>query len=170
MKPAMNRSVAAALLACLLAFDPTLVVAAGAPTARETGGPAETPTLRRVTTVAGSVNGARGGSVSNGIWALTIPAGAFSGTAEISISVPELNAYTCDLQITGAANSFRIPVRLVANTSSRPEDPSALTIYWYNPQSSTWVDQNAVGDSSRRTVAASLSHFSTYRLGAKAGW
>jgi len=165
-----NRRVATTLVLCLLAFDPSLTLAAGAPTTKPAPNSSDTSTFRRVTTVTGSVNGARGGSVSNGIWALAIPAGAFSGTAEISISVPALNPYTCDLQITGAPNSFRVPVRLAANASARPEDPSALTIYWYNPQTATWVDQSAAGDASRRTVTASLSHFSTYKLSAKAGW
>jgi len=166
-----NRSVATALFLCLLSLAPTPALAAGPPATKDApSSSSEISTFRRATTVTGSVNGARGGSVSNGIWALTFPAGAFSGTAEISISVPDLNPYTCDLQITGAPNSFRIPVRLAANTSTRPEDPSALAIYWYNPQTLAWVDQSAAGDSSGRTVTAGLSHFSTYKLGAKAGW
>ncbi len=166
-----NRRVATALLLCSLVIDPTLTLAAGVPTPNEAaGGTSPTSTFRRTTIVTGSVNGARGGSVSNGIWALTIPAGAFSGSAEISISVPDLNPYTCDLQITGAPNSFRLPVRLAANTAGRPEDPSALTIYWYNPQTLVWIDQSGAADSPNKTVTAALSHFSTYKLGAKAGW
>ena len=160
-----KRWIATGLMLGLVLAHPLLAKAA-APSAP--GRP--TPPTPHATVVTGSVNGARGGRVTNGIWTVNIPSGAFSGTADISVSVPDLNPYTCDLQITGAPNSFRIPVRLVANTAGRPEDPSTLTIFWYNPQTFAWIDQGAAGDPATRTVAASLSHFSTYKLAQKAGW
>jgi hypothetical protein len=71
-----------------------------------------------------------------------------------------------------SANGFLVPVLLVANCSDLDTKLLSLqTIWWWNPGAQRWeavlgVQINLLG----RTLTAPLWHFSTYKVGGKAGW
>lgn len=122
--------------------------------------------LSHVWTVAGDL----GGTLHYGRWTILVPAGAFSGSGTVTLTVSERNVYLCDLNIQPAnLNGFRHPVQLVFSTQGLPVDPSTMTIYWYDSVAKQWVDVHGTGDSRRLVVTVNLQHFSTYRAG-KAGW
>jgi len=117
------------------------------------------------------VNGAVGGVLSRGMWTAQIPAGAFSGTATLSLSTQAATPNVCQLGISPAdKNAFAKPVVLTAKIPLTMAASSAQ-IQWYNPQTQAW---EAVPGSSvnalARTVSAPLWHFSTYRVDGRNGW
>ena len=114
------------------------------------------------------VNGSRGASLQCGRFSLSVPAGAFSGTGTVTMTLTDNTLAVVDLEISPASlNQFGRPVRLTYNTSGLSPAGGRYTIYWYNPATGTWVDLNAKTD--RTTASVSLQHFSKYRAG-KAGW
>lgn len=124
-----------------------------------------------VATSTAEIDGALGGTVKCGRWSVVVPAGAFEGVGTVSIAVPDRNGLACDLDIKpGSLNKFLLPVSLVVSTAGLDVDPTTLTIYYYDPATGKWFDQQATGDSGKQTVTASLLHFSFYALGGKAGW
>jgi len=118
-----------------------------------------------------NVDGGRGGMVRVGRFSVKIPAGAFSGAATVTMSMPDSNVMICDLSITpSSANKFRYPAQLTADfSSSAMTDVSTLTTYWYDPTRITWVNLSARSRISGSTVTTALEHFSKYGSG-KAGW
>lgn len=117
-----------------------------------------------------------GGSLSNGRWRLDVPAGAFDGAADISMSLLDRTGTRCELEITPAEkNNFDKPVRLTIDCSGVPvEQLKTFVIFRYDPAKNTWnpVAGSKV-DLKRKTVSAPLYHFSTYavaRSDGKAGW
>src|SRR5262245_61680434 len=60
-----------------------------------------------------NVVGEVGAQLSNGRWSVSVPSGAVSGEANVSISVENLLSSTCDLEILPASkNQFAKPVML----------------------------------------------------------
>ena len=118
-----------------------------------------------------NMDGSRGGMVRVGRFTVKLPAGAFSGTATVTLSMPDSNVMICDLSITpSSANKFRYPAQLTADfSSSGITDVSTLTTYWYDPARITWVNLSAKSRISGSTVTTALEHFSKYGSG-KAGW
>jgi hypothetical protein len=117
------------------------------------------------------VDGSQGGMVRAGRFSVRLPAGAFSGTAIVTLSMPDSTVMICDLSISpSSANKFRYPALLTADlSSSRLTDASTFTTYWYNPTRLTWVSLYAKSSTSGSTITTALDHFSTYGSG-KAGW
>jgi hypothetical protein len=128
--------------------------------------------LVRVLNVVGSV----GGSLTNGRWRVDVPAGAFEGSATVSIGVESLASPSCDLEIAPLSkNNFAKPVMLTANCSSVPDVLLRnYVILWWNPAARRWVEvSGSKVDLTRKTVSAPLQHFSKYAVGpkgGKAGW
>ena len=118
-----------------------------------------------------TVDGTRGGLVRAGRFSVKIPPGAFSGTASVTVSMPDSTVMICDLAISPAsANRFKIPAQLTADfSSSSITDVSTLTTYWYDPTRVTWVSLSAKSRISGSAVTTALEHFSKYGSG-KAGW
>jgi hypothetical protein len=117
------------------------------------------------------VNGAVGALVSRGTWTVQIPAGAFEGTATVTMTTTSSNPNVCEFQISPATkNGFAKPAVL---TSRIPLGMSVSTacIEWYNPQTGTWdpVPGSAV-NAQTRTVSAPVWHFSQYRVDGRSGW
>ena len=117
------------------------------------------------------VDGSRGGVVRAGRFGVKIPPGAFSGLANVTLSMPDSTVMICDLSIAPqTANNFKNPAQLAADfSSSGITDVSTLTTYWYDPTRLTWVNLSAKSRISGSTVTTALDHFSTYAAG-KAGW
>jgi hypothetical protein len=119
--------------------------------------------------------GSLGGSLSNGRWQISVPAGAVSGDATITLSLTNLLSDHCQLGITPAdKNHFSQPATLTVDCSSVPlSELSSWVIYWYDPATGQWVPVSGSRvDLTKRTVSAPLYHFSQYGAGpaTKAGW
>jgi hypothetical protein len=123
-----------------------------------------------------SIVGNLGGTLTNGRWTVTLPAGAVDGSATISVAVPGLTSPACDLGITPAdKNHFAVPARLTVDCAAVPLDQlRSYVIYWYDPSTRTWVPvAGSSVDLASKTVSAPLQHFSTYAVGpsgGRAGW
>jgi hypothetical protein len=114
-----------------------------------------------------------GGTVSAGQFRVVVPPGALRERALITVRQPRLDQRVVQLEVSPAsANGFIVPVLLVADCHDI--DPTLLslqTIWWWNPVAQRWdavlnVQLNLLG----RTLTAPLWHFSTYKVGGKAGW
>src|SRR5262245_22834081 len=119
------------------------------------------------------LNGTVGAVLDNGRWSVTVPSGAVSGAANVSLSVSDPLSPVCDLGILPASkNHFDVPVTLtVACPGVSDLQLRNWTIFWYDPANKTWVPvPGAVVDLTTRTISAPLQHFSTYGVGGKAGW
>jgi len=115
--------------------------------------------------------GSLGGVVRAGRFAVIVPAGAISGAAQVTVTMPDSTMMLCDLSISPpSANQFKIPVQLVADLSSaKLLDVSKCTTYWYDPNRATWMSLAAKSRTSGPLVLTDLNHFSKYASG-KAGW
>ena len=130
------------------------------------------PTPRATALVASAlVDGGRGGTMRVGRFSLAIPAGAFVGTATVTMTMPDSTLMVCDLQIAPATlNRFKVPVQLTADLSAPGKlDASDCTNYWYDPLGLRWVSLDSKSRCSGTLITTDLMHFSTYGSG-KAGW
>ena len=126
---------------------------------------------------AADIDGAVGGEVTAGRFTVIVPAGAFVGTANISVLIPDPAVAACELEISPAsANGFALPVLLRANCQGATNvDLANCGTLWFDEASNVWrtVSGTAV-DLENQTVTASLWHFSTYGvadlLQGKASW
>jgi hypothetical protein len=114
-----------------------------------------------------------GGTVSAGQFRVVVPPGALRQRALVTVRQPRLDQRVVELEVSPAsANGFLVPVLLVADCSDMdPQLLSLQTIWWWNPTAQRWdavlnVQLNLLG----RTLTAPLWHFSTYKVGGKAGW
>ncbi|MGH7724228.1 MAG: hypothetical protein ACREOU_02240 [Candidatus Eiseniibacteriota bacterium] len=115
------------------------------------------------------VDGATGGSLTSGRWTVSIPANAFSGTAQVQVSSPSPRSWRCQLSFSpGDKNNFAEPVMLTVDCHNIP--PPRMRDYmilYFNPTTSAW--EPIVGSTvnvRNKTVSAPLYHFSnTYALG-----
>jgi len=119
--------------------------------------------------------GSLGGSLSNGRWRVTIPAGAVDGNATVSLGVPSLTSPQCQLEISSAdKNHFSVPVTLTVDCRNLTTDQLRNSIMvWFNPTTKQWVPvEGSKVDLTAKTVSAPLLHFSQYAVapGTKAGW
>ena len=117
------------------------------------------------------ISGSVGGVVRAGRFAVRIPAGAFLGLAQVTVTMPDSSMMLCDLSISPAsANQFKVPVQLVADLSATDmTDASTCTMYWYDPNRVLWKNLVAKTRTSGMLVVTELDHFSKYAAG-KAGW
>jgi hypothetical protein len=117
------------------------------------------------------VNGLVGAVLTKGAWTAQIPAGAFNGTATITMTTSSSDPALCQFDLSPASlNGFAKPVTLTAKVPFGISLASAR-IEWYNPQTQSWepVPGSAV-NAQARTVSAPVWHFSTYRVDGRNGW
>ena len=114
-----------------------------------------------------------GGTVAAGQFKVVVPPGALRQRALVTVRQPRLDERLVQLEVSPAsANGFLVPVLLVANCPDMDTKLLSLeTIWWWNPDAQRWeavlgVQINLLG----RTLTAPLWHFSTYKVGGKAGW
>ncbi len=115
------------------------------------------------------INGLVGGSVSCGRFRVKIPAGAFSGTGTVTMTVADTAVAVVALNISPSSlNNFKVPVALSYNpTGLNLADP--VVIYWYDSTRRAWVSLSTNVDVATGLPTVLLTHFSTYGAG-KAGW
>jgi hypothetical protein len=120
--------------------------------------------------------GSIGGSLSNGRWRVTIPAGAVDGNATVSLGVPNLTSPDCALEISPSdLNHFSTAATLTVDCSNVMSSAlSNYSIYWYDPNAKVWVElTGSKVDLTKKTVSVQIMHFSDYAVGPKggrAGW
>lgn len=101
--------------------------------------------------------GPDGGYLSAGPYSLTVPPGALSSTVTITLTQEVCNEWPVRLEPEGL--QFTVPVTLAFDAASEPA-PESMTIAWWNPSTSHWVDQ---ATSHNGTVASTqISHFSRW--------
>lgn len=130
--------------------------------------------LSGATGVSKLIDGTVGGTLKSGKWTLEIPAGAFNGTATISMTeiVATDGCPTVDLAISNPAlNNFSRPVWL----SHKDKANADRSIYWWDPSAQVWREVpgliRGLLDSLGIELKVPLFHFSTYSVrGGKAGW
>lgn len=119
--------------------------------------------------------GSLGGSLTNGRWRVDIPAGAVEGSATVTLGVLTSTSPECHLEIQPSSkNQFAVPVRLSASCAGVSSgELSTYVIFWYDPATRRWVEQQSRVDLVAKTVSAELRHFSIYAVGprgSKASW
>jgi len=125
-------------------------------------------TLSRAVSSSVYIDGSRGGAVRAGRFGVWLPAGAFAGSATVTLSMADSTVMVCDISISPqSANKFKYPAELIADLSS--VNVSMLTMYWYDPARVQWVNLAARSRIAGFKVMTALDHFSTYAAG-KAGW
>ena len=114
-----------------------------------------------------------GGTVVAGQFRVVVPPGALRQRAVVTVRQPRLDERVVQLEISPpSANGFLVPVLLIADCSDMDLKLLRLqTIFWWNPDLKRWdavldVQINLLG----HTLTAPLWHFSTYKVGGKAGW
>lgn len=105
---------------------------------------------------------------------VTVPPGAFSGDAQIKVTVPDSTKLECHLEIyPPSLNHFAVPVRLEFDVR-RAGDPRLMVVYWFDEQARAWVPLTTTIDGSTGKVWAELPHFSIYKadceVQGRAGW
>jgi hypothetical protein len=117
------------------------------------------------------VDGAVGGLLTRGSWSVLIPAGAFEGSATITMTTGASDPTLCQYEISPATkNGFSKPAIMTARI---PLGMSLATahIEWYNPSTQTWVPvPGSSVNALTRTVSAPVWHFSDYRVNGRSGW
>lgn len=120
------------------------------------------------------IDGAIGGTLQVGRFTLTVPPGAFAGTATVSIFIPDQSVVHCQLGISPAsANGFAVPVTLRSDCSGTIVlDPAQLAELWFDEAAQVWRQvPGANVDIVNTDVIAPLHHFSDYGVvDGKAGW
>lgn len=122
------------------------------------------------TTTSRVVDGSVGATLRCGKWTLEMPAGAFTGSATISMTSVDGVEPTIDLQISDESkNAFRTPVWL-SYKYNNGNDAADKAIFWWDPFNRRWVPvPSLIVDLMGGELKVPLWHFSTYKSG-KAGW
>lgn len=116
------------------------------------------------------IDGAKGGTLHAGRFTVTVPRGAYTGTATITCRLPDSTLMLCDLEISpSTTDRFAVPVVLSLDTGDLPVDNGTLSIFWYDPSVAAWRAMPTTVDSGAKWVSTALGHFSRY-CGGKAGW
>ncbi len=146
----------------------------GPPDAGPAPAPAPAPGSPALQATAGLV-GELGGSVQLKDVAVVFPPDAFTGAAQISVTMPDSSKLEVHLEITPAGkNHFDVPVRLEFDPRAAGQDPRMMVIRWRNPADNRWVDIPTTMDPVSGKVWADLAHFSDYEcvseVQGRAGW
>ena len=132
------------------------------------------PTLEPDTLVRDeNIDGSVGGGVSVGYVQVVVPSGAYTGMAQIRITIPNEDSLMCHLEIFPASkNQFAEPVIVTFDIDGGIEQVGPLQtlgVFWFDEEHRRWVQIPAEIAPDRRTISAELSHFSQYKV-AKASW
>jgi hypothetical protein len=122
-----------------------------------------------------TISGTVGGVVTKGRFTVEVPPGAFDGTGDITIEVPDPEVLLVNLHIAKVPNDFNVPVTLEISFAGLEggfdTNPAYFSIFWFDEEAKRWKMLPSVVDLERQTVSTQLDHFSTYGvLEAKAGW
>jgi hypothetical protein len=114
------------------------------------------------------VAGASGGTIDNGRWQLDVPAGAFAGTAHLTLGVTGMRAPACQLQVTPQSlDGFVQPLTLTCDCRGVGTRRIAnFVMLRVDPARATWVPvPGSTVDVKHHTVSAPITHFAMYGVG-----
>lgn len=105
---------------------------------------------------------------------VTVPPDAFSGDAQIKVTVPDSTKLECHLEIyPPSKNNFAVPVRLEFDVRAAG-NPRVMVVYWFDEAAHGWVPLTTSMDPATGKVWAELPHFSIYKADSevlgRAGW
>ena len=103
--------------------------------------------------------GPEGGVVNAGPYSLSIPPGALSSTVTITLTQEQCDAWPVRLEPEGL--QFAFAATLAFDAASEP-NPDTMTVAWWNPSTSQWVDQATTHDG--MVASTQISHFSRWIL------
>lgn len=101
--------------------------------------------------------GPEGGMLSCGPYTLTIPAGALSYTAHITMAQETCGQWPVRLSPDGT--QFAVPATLAFDAAGE-SDPQSMHVSWWNPTSNQWMPQSTEHDGN--LVSSEISHFSRW--------
>lgn len=101
--------------------------------------------------------GPEGGVLSCGPYTLTIPAGALSYSAHITLEQETCGQWPVRLSPDGT--QFAVPATLAFDAASEP-DPEGMSVSWWNPTSNQWLPQATAHDGT--IVYSEITHFSRW--------
>lgn len=124
-----------------------------------------------ITADSAMIDGAAGGTISNGMVRIDVPGGAFNGTAMIGFVMTDPAAMQADIHITpDSLNRFAKPVRLRFLCHGK-SGGAATGVFWYEPTKAQWYGlTSSAYDSTSDEVSVDVRHFSRYGAGGRAGW
>jgi hypothetical protein len=117
------------------------------------------------------IDGAAGGTISNGVVRIDVPGGAFNGIATIGFAMSDPNTMQAEIHITpDSLNHFAKPVRLRFLCQGKSAG-AATGVFWFEPTKAQWYGlTSSVYDSTGDDVSVNVRHFSRYGAGGRAGW
>ena len=116
-----------------------------------------------------TVDGAKGGSLTVGSFRLDIPAGAFKGTATVTMTQDDPSVLLCDFDVSPAsANDFAVPATL---TTKLP-DKKALNdqMLSFDAGRKAWKVTASVPDPNRLELHSEHAKLSKHGPRPRAGW
>jgi len=116
-----------------------------------------------------TVDGAKGGSLTVGSFRLDIPAGAFSGTATVTMTQHDPTVLLCDIDVSPAtANDFAVPATLTTKLPGKHALSDQMMSY--DARRSAWQVIASVPDPNRLELRSEVSHVSKHGPRPRAGW
>lgn len=120
------------------------------------------------------VSGDDGAMLKVGDVTVKVPPDAFSGDAEIKVTVPDSTKLECHLEIyPPSKNNFANPVRLEFDVKDG-RDVRVMVVYWFDEDAQAWVPLTTSVDRNTGKIWAELPHFSIYKADSevqgRAGW
>jgi hypothetical protein len=118
------------------------------------------------------VDGAAGGVLQVGMWMISMPEGAYSGPARLTIASSSMSPRVCQLDIVPAEkNSFSRQALLMVRLPKGQVSPQTR-IECFDPGTKSWkAVPGSRANVSAGTVSAPLSHFSLYQVtDGRSGW
>jgi len=103
--------------------------------------------------------GPAGGTLSCGPYTLVVPPAALTTTLHLTMKQVTAGQWPVDLGPHGT--QFSQPVSLMFDAGGEP-DPDAMSVYWWNPSTSTWVVQPTTHAGS--SCVTTTTHFSRWKL------
>lgn len=134
--------------------------------------PVRVPGSQTPTSTVTRIDGAAGGVAQCGRFTVVVPPGAFRGSADVILRVPDGTRLACDLEISPpSANGFARPVQLQMDAVGTLASGGLVIGYW-DPAVRRWTRvPGSAYDLRSLKLSAPLWHFSRYGgCEGKAGW
>ena len=116
-----------------------------------------------------TVDGAKGGSLTVGSFRLDIPAGAFKGTATVTMTQDDPSVLLCDFAVSpSTANDFAVPATLTTKVPNKKALNDQMLSF--DPGRKAWQVTASVPDPNRLEIRSEHSHLSKHGPRPRAGW
>jgi hypothetical protein len=106
-----------------------------------------------------------GGTISVNEFKISIPAGALSSNAGISINCDDNLYLQADFGPDGT--QFKVPATMTISYATADMTgilPAELSISWFDPSTNQWINLGGTVDTKAKTVSVPVWHFTEYTL------